>query len=322
MEDLYDSGNLYHSIEYAQYDYLQRGQHTKAEEMLSRMESIIDKLGGADNWSKTKNLIWIQQRMAARQYLESFGADLSGWDKSAQAGGPLYGSLLPGDVTDGEMNYAAISELGMLLVNLLRGLNLKSRLGDKMVKWALNQARKLELSLKSRPSVFEYTRHMSRMMRRLMLGLSELTIINQNVYTDKFDEAVRIQKTEMVQSSATPTLLYSPSYEVSGYCSLLTGATDQARRLFEASLGERMGRTLSLLGLARAHSLLGHSERADFFYQYLRDQLRDADEDNLALMEAVKWANASKLNISSQTLRKEWFWPSYLTHFSIHLAQN
>ena len=283
--------------------------------MLSRMDSIIDKLGGADNWNKTKNLIWIQQRMAARQYLESFGSDLSG-----QAGGPLYGSLVPGDTTDGEMNYAAISELGMLLVHLLRGLNLKSRLGDKMVKWALNKARKLVVSLKSRPSVFEYTRNMARMMRHLMLGLSELG--NQNIHTEKFDEAVRIQKTKMLQSSATPTLLYTPSYKVSGYCSLLTGATDKARQMFEASLGERMGRSLSLLGLARAHSLLGHSERADFFYQYLRDQLRDADEDNLAMMEAVKWANASKLNISPQTLRQEWFWPSYLTHFSIHLAQN
>ena len=91
--------------------------------------------------------------------------------------------------------------------------------------------------------------------------------------------------------------------------------------MFEASLEERMGRTLSLLGLARAHSLLGHSERADFLYQYLRGQLRDADEDNLAMKEAVNWANASKMNISPQTLRQDWFWPSYLTHFSIHLAE-
>ena len=91
--------------------------------------------------------------------------------------------------------------------------------------------------------------------------------------------------------------------------------------MFEASLEERMGRTLSLLGLARAHSLLGHSERADFFYQYLRGQLRDADEDNLALMEAVNWANASKMNTSPQTLRQDWFWPFYLTHFNIHHAE-
>ena len=192
--------------------------------MLSRMESIIDKLGGADNWNKTKSLIWIQQRMVARQYLESCGSDLN-----SQDGGPQYGSLVPGDITDGEMNYAAISEVGMLLVHLLRGLNLKSRLGEQMVKWALNRVRKLVVSLKSRPSVFEYTQHMARMMRHLMLGLRELR--QQNVSTDKFDEAVRIQKTKMLQSSATPTLLYMPSYEVSGYYSLMTGATDKAHHL-------------------------------------------------------------------------------------------
>ena len=197
--------------------------------MLSRMDSIIDKLGGADNWNKTKSLIWIQQRMVARQYLESCGSNLNSQDKPHQDGKSQYGSLLPGDITDGEMNYAAISEVGMLLVHLLRGLNLKSRLGDEMVRWALNRVRKLVVSLKSRPSVFEYTQHMARMMRHLMLGLSELR--QQNVSTDKFDEAVRIQKTKMLQSSATPTLLYMPSYEMSGYYSLMTGGTDKAYHL-------------------------------------------------------------------------------------------
>ena len=74
-----------------------------------------------------------------------------------------------------------------------------------------------------------------------------------------FLEAAKIQKQLMIQSSATPTLLYMPSYEVLGYVLLAKQRYKQARGMFEASLEERMGRTLSLLGLARAHSMLGNT---------------------------------------------------------------
>ena len=50
-----------------------------------------------------------------------------------------------------------------------------------------------------------------------------------------------------------------PSYEVLGYVLLAKQRYKQARGMFEASLEERMGRTLSLLGLARAHSMLGNT---------------------------------------------------------------
>merc|ERR1719209_377622 len=71
--DLYDESNLYHSIEFAQYNFLQRGQYKEANKMLLRINRIIDKLGGPKEWKKTKSLIGKQHRMHTRQLTESFG---------------------------------------------------------------------------------------------------------------------------------------------------------------------------------------------------------------------------------------------------------
>ena len=50
------------------------GQYAEAEKLLTRMKTIIAKVGGANNWEKSKDLIWIQHRMNARQQIEYLGA--------------------------------------------------------------------------------------------------------------------------------------------------------------------------------------------------------------------------------------------------------
>ena len=116
----------------------------------------------------------------------------------------------------------------------------------------------------------------------------------------------------MIQSSATPTLLYMPSYEIYGYSLLVEKDYEKALEMFEASLLEKMGRTLSLLGLARAHSMLGNSNKASYFYQYLQKQLDQADENNLAVKEAENWGSSSKSKTDAEKIRDTWFWPYYL----------
>ena len=303
-EDLYDKGNLYHSVEYAQYDYLQRGQYEKAQEMLSRIDSIISKLDGKEQ----RDLIWIQQRMNARQKLESLGV---GSDSKLNLN--RSGTLLSEDeypISDGEMNYAAISEVGLLLLRLLQGIK---EAKNPLVVSALKQSEKLINILEPRKSTFEYTKYMVKMMHQLMIGVRDFA---KNVgckgrCKDPFKKARDIQKKHMIQSSATPTLLYMPSYEIYGYVLLVTKEYKKAKDEFEASLEEKMGRTLSLLGLARAHSLLGSRKQATFFYQYLRSQLQHADEGNLAVREAENWASSSKSKIAAEKLRDGWFWPKY-----------
>ena len=53
---------------------------------------------------------------------------------------------------------------------------------------------------------------------------------------DPFKKATDIQKKRMIQSSATPTLLYMPSYEIYGYVLLVTKEYKKAKDEFEASL--------------------------------------------------------------------------------------
>ena len=305
-EKLYDSGNLYHSIEFAQYDYLQLGQYEKAQEMLSRMDSIISKLDGA-KWNKTRDFIWIQQRMKARQKLETFGGCLKPEPESEHE------TVVPEDefpITDGNMNYAAISELGLLLERLLQGIKMNSPCSEKMVDRALKQSKKLIKNLESRKSLFEYIKNTALMMHQLMTGIRDFAKNTKN--TGALKKATDIQKQHMMQSSATPTLLYMPSYEVYGYVLLVRKEYEKALEMFEASLEERMGRTLSLLGLARAHSMLGDREQASYFYQYLQTQLQKAEEENLAVKEAENWRSSSKSRIAVEKIRDTWFWPYYL----------
>ena len=305
-EKLYDSGNLYHSVEFAQYDYLQLGQYEKAQEMLSRMDSIISKLDG-EKWNKTRDLIWIRQRMKTRQKLESFGVCIKPEPKSE----PEHETVVSEDefpITDGNMNYAAISELGLLLERLLQGIKMNS--STEMVERALKQSKKLIKNLESRKSLFQYIKNTALMMYQLMTGIRDFSKNTQN--TEAFKKATDIQKQHMVQSSATPTLLYMPSYEIYGYVLLVRGEYRKAMEMFEASLEERMGRTLSLLGLARAHSMLGNREQTSYFYQYLQVQLQQADQNNLLVKEAENWRSSSKCRIAAEKMRDNWFWPYYL----------
>ena len=300
-EELYDSSNLYHSVEYAQYDYLQSGQYEKAQEMLSRIDSIISKLEGKEQ----RKLIWIQQRMTARQKLESLGVGSDSKLSLNRSETVLSEDEYP--ISDGEMNYAAISEVGLLLLRLLQGIK---EANNPLVASALKQSEKLINILEPRKSTQEYVKYMVPMMQQLMIGVKNFA---KNVgVKGPFKKATDIQKKHMIQSSATPTLLYMPSYEIYGYVLLVTKEYKKAKEEFEASLEEKMGRTLSLLGLARAHSMLGNTKQATFFYQYLRSQLQQADEGNLAVREAENWASSSKSKIEAEKLRDNWFWPNYL----------
>ena len=60
-----------------------------------------------------------------------------------------------------------------------------------------------------------------------------------------------------------------PPYEIYGYVLLVTKEYKRAKGEFEASLEEKMGRTLSLLGLARAHSLLQRCKKLEIREIYL-----------------------------------------------------
>ena len=295
--------------------------------MMSKVDSMISKLGGPGAWNKTKELIWIQHRMHARQILESFGDPdvdndsilFEGWKYQYDK------------IKNGEMIYAAISQLGLLLVHVLKGAKNCSEdnaifcQSNPMLNSALRQTKRLIQNLESRKSVFEYTKQSAKMLHKVFQGIKNLAeharpyglkcLIKKDckareknfvskLLTGPLKKATEIQKKFMIQNSATPTLLFMPSYEIYGYVLLALEKYKQAQKMFETSLMERMGRTLSLLGLARSHARLGNTKKAKYFYQYLRTQLQDSDQNNPVGREAENW---------SESTRDHWFWPYYLS---------
>ena len=77
-----------------------------------------------------------------------------------------------------------------------------------------------------------------------------------------------------------------------------------AKEMFEEGLvNYNVGRKISLLGLARAHAMMGNANNATFFYRHLRDQYRKAAKDNLVVKEADSWLTETKI--------LEWFWPYF-----------
>ena len=80
---------------------------------------------------------------------------------------------------------------------------------------------------------------------------------------------------------------------------------DEAKSLFEESLlNNNVGRTISLLGLARSHAILNNTKKGRFFYQFIKDQYSEADKDNQVVKEAETW-------LDTNSKQAEWFWPYF-----------
>merc|ERR1719186_1135149 len=140
-----------------------------------------------------------------------------------------------------------------------------------------------------------------------------IKMLNGDIVTD--DNAINIMKTylknsteiqdQMKQTYLTVTLLFIPSYELYGQVLIMLEEYEEATEMFEKSLLNTMGRTNSLVGLARSHAMLGHEEDADYFYGYVKDQLYQADEGNLYLQEINRWFKTK----SPQDIRPFFAWP-------------
>jgi len=110
---------------------------------------------------------------------------------------------------------------------------------------------------------------------------------------------------QMKQTYLTVTLLFIPSYELYGQVLLMLEEYEEAAQMFEKSILNTMGRTNSLVGLARSHAMLGHQEDADYFYGYVKEQLEGADKGNLYVREVNKWFK----NKSPQEIKSFFKWP-------------
>ena len=82
-----------------------------------------------------------------------------------------------------------------------------------------------------------------------------------------------------------PPAVIKPAHELAGEILLALDRPADARREFETSLSRAPGRSLSLLGLARAASKTGDASAADDAYARLAGNWKEADEDLAELRE-------------------------------------
>ena len=365
----YDAGNLYHSIENAQNDYLQLGNYEKANELLIRQQKVValelnsknpnqkvknfnqkikkysqpSKYGSNKQWESAGERVWEMYRMYARQIFESYGeAHYYSYDHDNMKSMVVTRSVIHPRIPDGKMNYAALAEAGMILMNGM--MTAKQCATDKKKSCAKNEElnkwtkefQGLIDELKPRTGTYDYVKYAVKMFNEILLGVKDLAEyirpygfecyvkrncthmttrsmrkeIQEKVLNGHLKAATEIQRAHMKQTPSTPTILFMPSYEVYGHILLFLEQPRQAQKMFETSLKERMGRTQSLIGLARSHSMQ-NKKKADFFYGYIKDQLKNADklfgqEYNLFVKEADAWLNGE---VNQNNQRDLWQWP-------------
>lgn len=110
-------------------------------------------------------------------------------------------------------------------------------------------------------------------------GLSSLAAANPEEAREHFDQALALTATQRLPNGAANPL--KPVHELVGEALLASGEAEQAAALFDESLLRMPRRPLSLLGAARAHAALGHTEVAKDHYQDLSSVLKGSNHEAL-----------------------------------------
>ena len=91
------------------------------------------------------------------------------------------GALGSDPISDGSMNYAAISEIGISLLHVFQHAMLcaereegTSCFDDTFISAAVNRSEMLKENVQNRESIFEYTKGMVEMLHQVLLGIIEL----------------------------------------------------------------------------------------------------------------------------------------------------
>lgn len=330
---------LYWSYMDAQNSLLQVGQYEEANDWLSKMNSTISNLGGPQAWNETKYPICVQSMMYTVQLLETFGVG----PKTN-----LFGFMIEDPIVKNYTKYSKFSnakhdtqaifysETGRLLIYILQAIQscstntIISCNDNSMIRSALKTTKNLDKQMNLTYKELEGT---LKMTYQIMLGMIDLaerirphglecyaqrncsvrkTVLSDNankIMTGPFRNATHTQKQFSKEKKAGFTFNFILPSEIYGHILLFLDRFEDAKEMFEETLlNYSFGRTISLLGLARAHGMLGDTKKATFFYQYLRDQYHEAAKDNPVVKEAETWLTETKM--------AEWFWPYFSPEYT------
>lgn len=259
-----DSDNIYHSLEWLQYEYLQMGQFHKAQQLLNEMNHVaaIEKQPEYNFWA---------ERMNARQILYT------------QHFTPVTALPQPLIEISHDKNLAAYSECGMLLADGLRALHYQ-----QMDLLPIIHAR-FEKIISLVPD--DSYKQACRLNEVEVLAMKSVMLDkNSHKSTDMLDQSLALQS-KLQSSIHTFSVPFVPAQELYGEVMLqdpLPKNLQKAKKSYEDELQVNPNRTQAILGLARVEAKLGNVAKAKYWYQKLLKQYQHADS-LLEVSEARKY---------------------------------
>ena len=227
-------GDMVHPLDWGQYGDLQHGDYQKAETWIERMEKIVEKSEGQERAATTLPLVKARYIVETRQ-----------WKTRPVTESSSAHELLATGISAIELGELATAEKAEAM---LAKIAAKSE-GQDTSYYSLSNVKPAQIMDKEVAALV-----------RLKKGQTEEAI-------RLLEEGVKIVESMNPPSGAANPI--KPVHELFGEVLLEVGQAERAVKLFQKSLLRTPNRSLSLLGLARAHAKMGHRSAATEQYRKL-----------------------------------------------------
>ncbi len=234
-------GDMVHALDWGQYGDLQRGDYARAEQWITRMESIVDKAAGQARAVATLPLV------RSRYILETRAWKTTHIDENSTAP---------------ELLAAGIS------ATQLEDLK-TARRAEKLLAFALEKA------LSDKQDSYYRNNKALKIMHDEVAGLIAIEEGQINAGLTLLSEAVETAESMRAPNGAPNPI--KPPHELYGEALASANRPEDALKMFEKSLLRTPNRTWSLLGAARANVALGNPSQASKHYSRLVELWRGDD---------------------------------------------
>ena len=253
-KDLGPAMRNYHALAWLEYELLQLGRYREAWNTIGELEAVV-KASGALTAGRPAGphnpLLSDLSSMRAR-----FVVETRRWD-----------------LMSGERNFGNVNELFAIGMSAARANNVP-----------LAELARQQLAVRSESEQEGDLRPAIAIMERELAALIELAAGRQDRAIDLLRAAARNER-DLPPPLGLP-LPIKPALELLAEVLLEAGKPQEAAAAFEQTLQRHANRTLSVLGLARSQTALGHPDAARRHYRQVVANFDRADADLAELKEA------------------------------------